>query len=87
MFKRKYRVETIVTQKNGLVYKTSHIAKMSRKEAEKLANTKKIGVLDTTKGYKWIVYNVIDLQERGETLFFFVKGDEVANSGNCALVR
>ena len=63
MFKRKYKVETIVTQKNGLVYKTSHIAKMSRKEAEKLANTKKIGVLDTTKGYKWIVYNVIDLQK------------------------
>ena len=61
MFKRKYRVETIVTQKNGLVYKTSHITKMSRKEAEKLANTKKFGVLDTTKGYKWIVYNVIDL--------------------------
>ena len=63
MFKRKYRVETIVTQKNGLVYKTSHIAKMSRKEAEKLANTKKIALSDTTKGDKCIVYNVIALQK------------------------
>ena len=50
-----YKVETIVTQKNGLRYTTVHTCKMTKKEAIKLANTKKIGVLDTTKGYKWIV--------------------------------
>ena len=58
MFKRKYRIETIVTQKNGLVYRTTHFERMTRKQAEKLANTKKFGVLDATKGYKWIVYDV-----------------------------
>ena len=61
MFKKMYKVETIVTQKNGLKYTTVHTCKMTKKEAIKLANTKKIGVLDTTKGYKWIVYNVIDM--------------------------
>ena len=70
MFKKMYKVETIVTQKNGLRYTTVHTCKMTKKEASKLANTKKIGVLDTTKGYKWIVYNVIDLQRSRKTSFF-----------------
>lgn len=61
MFKRKYKVETIVTQKNGTRYTTTDIRRMTKKEANKLANTKKFGVLDPMKGYKWIIYNVIDM--------------------------
>lgn len=61
MFKRKYKVDTIVTQKNGLKYVTTHTCKMSKKEAVKLVNSRKVGLLDTTKGYKWIVYNVTEI--------------------------
>lgn len=58
MFKKNYKVETIVTLKNGTKYTTTKIRKMTKKEAIKLANMTKIGVNDITKDYKWIVYNV-----------------------------
>lgn len=58
MFKKNYKIETIVTLKNGTKYTTTKTKKMSKKEAIKLDNTKKIGIDDNTKDYKWIVYNV-----------------------------
>lgn len=58
MFKKTYKVETIITMKNGTKYTTTKTCKMTKKEAIKLANTTKIGVNDITKDYKWIVYNV-----------------------------
>lgn len=58
MFRKNYKVETIITLKNGTKYTTTKIQKMTKKEAIKLNNTTKVGVNDITKDYKWIVYNV-----------------------------
>lgn len=61
MFKKNYKVETIVTPKNAPRYSVIHTKKMTKKEAVKLANTKKFGVRDYTKDYKWIVYKVTEM--------------------------
>ena len=58
MFRKNYKVETIITLKNGTKDTTTKIQKMTKKEAIKLNNTTKVGVNDITKDYKWIVYNV-----------------------------
>lgn len=58
MFKKWYKVEIIVTPKNGVRYSIFKKDKMSRKEATKLVNTRKCGLGDSTKAYKWIAYAV-----------------------------
>lgn len=61
MFKKMYKVETIITPKNAPQYTVVSRKKMSKKEAVKLANTKKFGVRDYNKDYKWIVYKVTEI--------------------------
>lgn len=61
MFKKLYKVETIVTPKYGPMYSIFTVKKMTKKEAEKLVNTRKIGLLDGHKDYKWIGYNVEEM--------------------------
>lgn len=62
MFKKNYKVETIVTPKgNRPMYKVTSTKRMTKKEATKLQNTRKIGLLNEHADYKWITYNVIDI--------------------------
>lgn len=62
MFKKNYKVETIVTPKgNAPRYTVVSTKRMTKKEAIKLQNTKKFGIMDTNANYKWIVYNVTEM--------------------------
>lgn len=61
MFKKWYKVEIIVTPKNGPRYSIFKKDKMSNKEVTKLVNTRKCGIGDYTKDYKWIGYAVTKL--------------------------
>ena len=62
MFKKSYKVETIVTPKgNRPMYKVTSTKKMTKKEAVRLQNTRKMGLLNEHVEYKWITYNVIDI--------------------------
>ena len=57
MFRKWYKVEIIVTPKNGPRYSIFRKQKMNKKEMIKLVNTRKCGLADYTKPYAWIAYN------------------------------
>ena len=61
MFKRWYKVQIIVTPKNGARYSIFKKQKLTKKEAIKLANTKHCGLYDYAKAYKQIEYVVTSL--------------------------
>lgn len=61
MFRKWYKIEIIVTPKNGLKYSIFRRQKLNKKEVIKLVNTTKCGIGDYTKPYKYIVYTVTKL--------------------------
>lgn len=61
MFKRWYKVQVIVTPKNGTKYSIFKKQKLTKREAVKLASTCHCGLYDYTKAYKKIEYMVTSL--------------------------
>lgn len=61
MFRKWYKVQIIVTPKDGAKYSIFKKQKLTKKEAMKLARTKHCGLYDYAKAYSYIEYIVTSL--------------------------
>ena len=61
MFRKWYKVQVIVTPKEGTKYSIFKKQKLTKKEAMKLSRTKQCGLYDHAKAYSYIEYVVTRL--------------------------